>query len=139
MTADEESRLNSQVEKQHVAERFNQINFYGVSACTFLLLAALLGAVRADTLKRSLAAKTIETQQQRLRRIVESNMIGICFSLANGQIVNANDALLQLLGYDRAGSARRTGESPKPDRHAIAPADRTGHARGPANRQVRPL
>ena len=47
------------------------------------------------------SAQTIEQHESRLRRVVESNVIGIVFSDANGSIIDANDAFLQLVGYQR--------------------------------------
>ena len=57
--------------------------------------------VRLDAIKRSEAAALIESHEQRLRRVVESNVIGILFLDAGGTAVEANDAFLQLVGYDR--------------------------------------
>jgi PAS domain S-box-containing protein len=50
-------------------------------------------------LQRSQAA--LEQSESSLRRLVESNLIGIVLSNAAGAIVRANDAFLSLTGYDR--------------------------------------
>lgn len=39
--------------------------------------------------------------ESRLQRLTESNLISICYWRADGQITDANDAFLSLLGYDR--------------------------------------
>lgn len=39
--------------------------------------------------------------ESRLRSLSESNLIAICYWTANGQITDANDAFLSLLGYSR--------------------------------------
>lgn len=40
--------------------------------------------------------------EERLRRLIESNVQGIAFFGANGRIISANDAYLTMLGYTRA-------------------------------------
>lgn len=42
------------------------------------------------------------TTENRLRRVTESNLIAICYWKPNGEITDANDAFLNLLGYSRA-------------------------------------
>jgi PAS domain S-box-containing protein len=37
----------------------------------------------------------------RFRSVVESNMIGIGFWEVNGEVTDANDALLEMIGYTR--------------------------------------
>lgn len=53
----------------------------------------------AVQLRRSQAA--LQQSENSLRRLVESNLIGIVISDASGAIVRANDAFLSLTGYDR--------------------------------------
>jgi len=43
----------------------------------------------------------LRERQARIRRLVESNIIGVFFWAADGRITQANDAALALLGYDR--------------------------------------
>jgi two-component system cell cycle sensor histidine kinase/response regulator CckA len=42
------------------------------------------------------------TTENRLRRLTECNLISICYWRSNGEITDANDAFLKLLGYTRA-------------------------------------
>jgi PAS domain S-box-containing protein len=41
-------------------------------------------------------------QEEKLRRLVDSNVIGVVFWEAEGRIEDANDAFLRLVGYERA-------------------------------------
>ena len=41
-------------------------------------------------------------QEERFRRVFESNMLGLSFFKSSGEVVEVNDALLQILGYTRA-------------------------------------
>lgn len=43
----------------------------------------------------------LRAYQDRIHRLVESNIIGVLFWTAEGAITEANDAILQLLGYSR--------------------------------------
>jgi PAS domain S-box-containing protein len=44
---------------------------------------------------------SLSQNERRLRRIVDSNMVGILFWRADGQVTDANDAFLTLAGYTR--------------------------------------
>ncbi|PSB08594.1 hybrid sensor histidine kinase/response regulator [filamentous cyanobacterium CCP2] len=52
--------------------------------------------------EREQAFTALQRSEARFRRLIESNVIGIIFSLADGSITDANDAFLQIVGYDRA-------------------------------------
>jgi len=60
---------------------------------------ALLCFLRAREREYFAACRTTEN---RLRRVTESNLIAICYWKPNGEITDANDAFLNLLGYSRA-------------------------------------
>jgi PAS domain S-box-containing protein len=47
------------------------------------------------------AAAALRASEERFRRVVESNMIGICFWRDTGEITDANDALLEIVGQSR--------------------------------------
>ncbi len=61
------------------------------------------GAVGAfiDITERVHAEKALRQGEARLRRLVESNIIGIIFSQGGGNVTMANDALLEIIGYTR--------------------------------------
>ncbi|MBD1821581.1 response regulator [Cyanobacteria bacterium FACHB-DQ100] len=52
--------------------------------------------------EREQAFRALQRSEARFRRLIESNVIGIIFSLEDGSITDANDAFLQIVGYDRA-------------------------------------
>ncbi len=54
-----------------------------------------------ETERRKTIAQELRETAARYRRVVDSNLIGICFWDHTGQVVDANDAYLELLGYDR--------------------------------------
>ncbi len=47
------------------------------------------------------AEKRLSNSELRFRKVFESNMIGMLFSSFDGKIIDANDAFLNMLGYDR--------------------------------------
>ncbi|MGV2830637.1 hybrid sensor histidine kinase/response regulator [Myxosarcina sp. GI1(2024)] len=51
--------------------------------------------------ERELAFKALQQSEARFRRLVESNVIGIIYSDLEGKIIEANDAFLKMVGYDR--------------------------------------
>ncbi|MBD1842591.1 response regulator [Cyanobacteria bacterium FACHB-63] len=52
--------------------------------------------------EREQAFRALQRSEARFRRLIESNIIGVIFSTADGSITDANDAFLQIVGYDRA-------------------------------------
>ena len=51
--------------------------------------------------EREQAFKALQQSEARFRRLIESNVIGIVSSTTDGTITDANDAFLQIIGYDR--------------------------------------
>ena len=51
--------------------------------------------------EREQAFRALQRSEARFRRLIESNVIGVIFSRLDGSIVDANDAFLQIVGYDR--------------------------------------
>lgn len=51
--------------------------------------------------EREQAFKALQRSEARFRRLIESNVIGVVFSLLDGKITDANDAFLKIIGYDR--------------------------------------
>jgi PAS domain S-box-containing protein len=54
-----------------------------------------------DNTENKIAEAERRRNQERLQRLIETAQIGIAFARSTGEIVEANDALLQLLGYTR--------------------------------------
>ena len=101
MKAHEEKRLENSQRKAASAEQLNWVNFVGLAAFNLLLLGLLFHAVRVDAVERAKAKAVLERQELRLRRVVDSNVIGIAFADFEGRLISANDAFLQLIGYRR--------------------------------------
>jgi len=45
--------------------------------------------------------RDLEQRDKKIRRLVDANIVGVLVSTLDGQIIEANDALLNMLGYDR--------------------------------------
>jgi PAS domain S-box-containing protein len=95
---------------------------------------ALLSAIR-QALKRSRAALDHEVESEaKLRRLMDANVVGICLWDLNGQILEANDAFLNMLQYNRedvvSGRVRWTDLTPAEwragDERAVAELRSTG-------------
>jgi PAS domain S-box-containing protein len=54
-----------------------------------------------DVGERKRAEAALRQSEQRLQRLVQSNIVGVVFWDATGAVSEANDALLALLGFDR--------------------------------------
>ncbi|MEP1076261.1 PAS domain S-box protein [Leptolyngbya sp. PL-A3] len=54
-----------------------------------------------DVTKRKQAEESLWQSEQRFRQLVESNMFGVAFSRANGEMYYANDYFLNMVGYTR--------------------------------------
>jgi PAS domain S-box-containing protein len=94
----------------------------------------LLASEAATSLENARLYRELEERQAKIRRLVEANIIGIFIFDLEGRIVEANDAFVQMVGYDRddlvAGRVRWTDLTPPEwrDRHARAATElkRTG-------------
>ncbi len=87
----------------------------------------------ADITDRKQVEEALKVSEGRLRSFVESNVIGIVFCNVNGDIYEANDELLRIVGYSRedlqAGRLRWIDITPPEylpiDEQAIAEAQKT--------------
>ncbi len=64
----------------------------------------VLGMAHVVT-ERLRAEQEARVNEERFRRVFEANMIGLVFFRTDGQILEANDAVLAMLGYTRADLA----------------------------------
>jgi PAS domain S-box-containing protein len=88
----------------------------------------LLASQAAISLENARLYRDIEQREAKIRRLVEANIIGIFIWDFEGPILEANDAFLRMVGYDRndliAGRLHRTDLTPPEWR------DRTARALG---------
>ncbi len=79
-------------------------------------LLGLLASQLAISLENTRLYGDLREREAKIRRLVESNIIGIFIWNLEGEIVEANDAFLQMVGYSRedlaAGSVRWTDLTP---------------------------
>jgi PAS domain S-box-containing protein len=82
----------------------------------------------SDVTEITRAQEALRESEAKIRRLVDSNIIGIFFSGLKGRVLEANDAFLQLVGHDRddlvSGRIRSTDLTPpewrERDRRALA-------------------
>src|SRR5262249_25957583 len=86
----------------------------------------VLASQAAISLENTRLYRDFEDRERKIRRLVDANIIGIFVSNLEGRILEANDAFLRIVGYDRedlvSGPLRRTGLTPPEWR------ERTEHA-----------
>ena len=91
-------------------------------------------AVIRDITERKQVEAALRTSESRFRQLFESNIIGIIFADTSGNILEANDAFLQMVGYSqedvRSGTLQWSQLTPPEYRHldqqAIASSKLTG-------------
>lgn len=64
----------------------------------FLILIWYL--IRADVTRRNRAEAAIREREERIRRLIDANLIGVLFS-DDGHVTDANEAFLSIVGIDR--------------------------------------
>src|ERR671933_2150492 len=95
-----------------------------------------VGCIARDITTSKDAEAALRASEQRFRRMIDSNIIGISLGDLDGRILDANDALLRMVGYTRedlqAGTLRWDHITPPEylalDQRAIAEARRVGAA-----------
>jgi PAS domain S-box-containing protein len=91
-----------------------------LTPCVFtparITLLTVLASQAAISLENMRLYRDLEDREERIRRLVDANIIGIVVADVQGRIVEANDAFLRIVGYDRedfvAGRVRWTGMTP---------------------------
>ena len=90
---------------------FDHVNVVRTFFFTFdcLVIASISGALRRSRLRAHAALRDVKSAQEsvlineaRFRSIFDSNMIGLFISESDGQIIDANDYFLNMLGYTRS-------------------------------------
>ncbi len=107
----------------------------GVFAPGRMAVLKLLASQAAIALENASLYGDLAEREAKIRRLVDANIIGICISRSEGEIIEANDAFLKIVGYDRedlaSGRLRWTSlatpESRRPGTAlALAELQRTG-------------
>ena len=96
----------------------------------------LLAAQAAISLENTRLYSELQEREAKVRRLVDSNIIGVLIGNLDGYIQEANEAFLHILGYDQAdlaaGLLRRTELTPpewqERDAQAVAEMTATGTA-----------
>lgn len=57
--------------------------------------------LEGEIIERKRMEQALRDSEARFRRLAESNMIGVQFSDLDGTVIEANDAFLEIIGYDR--------------------------------------
>jgi GAF domain-containing protein len=66
-----------------------------------ITLLEVLASQAAISLENTRLYRDLEDREAKIRRLVDANIIGIFIGRLDGRIVEANDAFLHILGYDR--------------------------------------
>jgi PAS domain S-box-containing protein len=80
--------------------RYGIVSYYPVCLADGQLLG--VGITSIDITQQKQSEQALRESEAKFRSVVESNMIGIGFWEKDGKITEANDALLNMLGYSRA-------------------------------------
>lgn len=104
-----------------------------------------LHGIMVDVTRIKNAEQAQQTSEARFRRVVESNLIGLYFWEARGDIIEANNAFLEMLGYGQADSfsgrlnwrTLTTPEFRQADENALAELRRLGHCKPYAKEFIR--
>src|ERR1700688_3790865 len=61
----------------------------------------VLVSAAAISLENSRLYRELQEREAKIRRLVDANIVGVVISSLDGQILEANDAFLQMVGYTR--------------------------------------
>jgi PAS domain S-box-containing protein len=64
-----------------------------------------VGGLGVDITERKLAEEALRKSEHRLKRVYDSRLMGVVYWKTNGDVVDANDKFLEMVGYDRADLA----------------------------------
>src|SRR5262249_5459431 len=67
-----------------------------------LAVLQVLASEAAMALENSRLYRELQAREEQIRRLVDANIIGVCLWHLDGRILEANDAFLAMVDYDRA-------------------------------------
>ncbi|MDB5763132.1 MAG: hypothetical protein JWQ21_2127 [Herminiimonas sp.] len=112
---------NNLVTHAFTAERLTVLELLVSQAAISLRTAQLYADLRQENSERKRVEAALREQEARIRRLVDSNIIGVIFWSIDGGIIDANYAFLQMIGYSRedllSGRIRWSDMTP-PEYHA---------------------
>ncbi|MFM0342074.1 trifunctional serine/threonine-protein kinase/ATP-binding protein/sensor histidine kinase [Paraburkholderia fungorum] len=82
-------------------ERVTVLELLASQAAISLENALLYADLQRENSERKLAEEELREREARIRRLVESNIIGVFFWNVAGVAIDANDAFLRIVGYSR--------------------------------------
>ena len=92
---------NTLVTHAFTPERVTVLELLASQAAISLENALLYTDLQQENSERKRAEEKVREREARIRRLVESNIIGVFFWDLSGAITDANDAFLQMVGYSR--------------------------------------
>jgi PAS domain S-box-containing protein len=117
---------NNLVAHAFTPERLMVLELLAAQAAISLENALLYADLQRQNVERQRAEASLRERDSRIRRLVESNIIGVFFWNFAGDITEANDAFLDLVGYSRqdllSGTVRWASMTPPEHRAADARA-----------------
>jgi PAS domain S-box-containing protein len=66
-----------------------------------IVVLKLLASQAANSLENSRLYRDLESRERKIGRLIDSNIIGVVIWDMDGRLLDANDAFLRMLGYDR--------------------------------------
>lgn len=97
-------QLQQEIEVRQQAEAALQRAYDGLEdkvAQRTAELAQANASLRAENIERQRVEESLREREARIRRLAESNIIGVYFWDLHGGVSDANDALLRIIGYSR--------------------------------------
>ena len=92
---------NDLVTNAFTPDRVAVMELLASQAAISLENAQLYGDLQQENAERKRAEEAVREREARIRRLVESNIVGIAFTDLHGGVLDANDAFLQIVGYSR--------------------------------------
>ncbi|MDB5864761.1 MAG: multi-sensor signal transduction multi-kinase, partial [Betaproteobacteria bacterium] len=115
---------NNLTPRAFTSDRIAVLELLASQAAISLENALLYADLHHENSERKRAEEALREREARIRRLVESNIIGVFFWDLAGGITEANDAFLQSVGYSRqdllSGNVRWSGMTPPEYRAADA-------------------